>query len=258
MRGAEELLTTSIENAKTLTDTNLLVRLDAGYDSQDILQTCQQKEVDFIIKRNLRNQSEDEIIKLARKKGDETKIREGKKVYIGSYQKEIDTLDKPVTVVFELTEETIAEDGQMHLVPETELDLYWTTLDQKNEKQVIELYNQHGTCEQFHSELKTDMDLERLPSRDFDLNELVLIIGMLTYNILRFMGQISLKKQDSPLKGGVQRRRIRTVMQNLIMIASKLVKHARQLFLKLGSESPWFHTFKRIYETCGQQDQLTN
>ena len=45
MRGAEELLTTSIENAKTLTDTNLLVRLDAGYDSQDILETCPQKRL---------------------------------------------------------------------------------------------------------------------------------------------------------------------------------------------------------------------
>ena len=116
--------------------------------------------------------------------------------------------------------------------------------------QVIEFYHQHGTCEQFHSEIKTDMDLERLPSGKFDSNELVLIIGMLVYNILRFMGQISLRKKDSPLKGGVQRRRVRTVIKNLIMIASKLVSHARQLYLKFGSESPWFKTFRRVYRAC--------
>ncbi|WP_274522435.1 hypothetical protein [Ectothiorhodospira variabilis] len=29
---------------------------------------------------------------------------------------------------------------------------------------IIALYRGHATCEQFHSEFKTDMDLERLPS----------------------------------------------------------------------------------------------
>ena len=30
-------------------------------------------------------------------------------------------------------------------------------------KDVIDLYKHHGTHEQFHSEIKTDLDLERLP-----------------------------------------------------------------------------------------------
>jgi hypothetical protein len=34
--------------------------------------------------------------------------------------------------------------------------------------QVIELYCQHATHEQFHAEFKTDMGLERLPSGKFD------------------------------------------------------------------------------------------
>jgi hypothetical protein len=249
MRGAKEFLTQSIDNSKELTDKDILVRMDAGYDSKDILKICQEKKVNFIIKRNLRNNDKDKIIEKCHEKGEITVPRDGKKVYRGSYQKDIPELESPVKVVFDLKETTIDKDGQLHLVPDLELDLYWVNLNAADDE-VIELYHKHGTCEQFHSEIKTDMDLERLPSGDFNLNELVLVIGMLVYNILRFMGQLSLQKPDSPLKGGVQRRRVRTVMQNLIMIASKLVSHARQLYLKFGSESPWFKTFRRVYRGC--------
>lgn len=40
---------------------------------------------------------------------------------------------------------------------------WWTSLAISDLK-IIELYEQHGASEQFHRELKTDMDLERLPS----------------------------------------------------------------------------------------------
>lgn len=35
------------------------------------------------------------------------------------------------------------------------------------DRDVIVNYHAHEECEQFHSELKTDMDLERLPSGNF-------------------------------------------------------------------------------------------
>ena len=38
---------------------------------------------------------------------------------------------------------------------------------------VIALYREHATSEQFHSEFKTDLDLERLPSGKFDTNDLL-------------------------------------------------------------------------------------
>jgi len=55
------------------------------------------------------------------------------------------------------------------------------------------------TSEQFHSELKTDLDLERLPAGKFDTNNLVLHAGVFAYNLLRIMGQESLKEQDAPI-----------------------------------------------------------
>ena len=50
---------------------------------------------------------------------------------------------------------------------------------------MIRLYHEHGESEQYHSEIKTDMDVERFPSGKFDTNELVLELTVLAYNILR-------------------------------------------------------------------------
>jgi hypothetical protein len=49
------------------------------------------------------------------------------------------------------------------IVPEVEVDTYWTSLED-DPYHVILFYHDHGTCEQFHSEIKSDMDLKRLPS----------------------------------------------------------------------------------------------
>jgi len=61
---------------------------------------------------------------------------------------------------------------------------------------VIELYHQHGTSEQFHSEIKTDMDMERLPAGSSPTNALVLSLGLVAYNVLRLCGQTALKQNE--------------------------------------------------------------
>ena len=48
---------------------------------------------------------------------------------------------------------------------------------------VIDLYHAHGESEQYHSEIKTDMDVGRLPSGKFENNKLVLELTMIAYNI---------------------------------------------------------------------------
>ena len=49
-------------------------------------------------------------------------------------------------MVYEITERTTSADGQEMLFPETEIDMYWTSLDVSNEK-VIVLYHNHAVCE---------------------------------------------------------------------------------------------------------------
>ena len=56
-------------------------------------------------------------------------------------------------------------------------------------KKIIELYESHATSEQFHSEIKTDLDMERLPSGKFSVNALALTCAGMAYNILRLVGQ---------------------------------------------------------------------
>ena len=60
---------------------------------------------------------------------------------------------------------------------------WWTSLD-VSEEDVIQLYADHAASEQFHSEFKTDMDIERLPSGKFATNALVLGLSVLACNIL--------------------------------------------------------------------------
>jgi hypothetical protein len=78
-----------------------------------------------------------------------------------------------VYCVFEVTERKIEREGNRLLIPEIEENSWWTNLDCEAEK-VIELYHKHGTIEQFHRELKSDMDVERLPSGKFEVNKIVL------------------------------------------------------------------------------------
>lgn len=112
------------------------------------------------------------------------------------------------------------------------------------------LYCAHGTSEQFHSEIKTDMDLERLPSGKMDTNALLLNLGIFAYNVLRMIGQKSLEMQ-SPLRKKAQRRRIRTVIQNMITIAARLIHHARRTVLGFTEGNPWFFPLKEIYTAIG-------
>lgn len=105
----------------------------------------------------------------------------------------------------------------------------------------------HGTMEQFHSEIKTELDLERLPSSKFATNDLALHFGLFTYNLLRIIGQESLQVNDQPLRKKLQRRRIRTVIKSMITMASKMVFHAGRWILKMTKTNPWLPSFHRLY-----------
>ena len=121
----------------------------------------------------------------------------------------------PFPIVFEVTEQTIKK-GQALVFPEGCVDTYWISLDLQPHE-TIRLYHDHGTSEQFHSKLKTDMDLERLPSGRFENNAFILLLGMLAYNLLRLCGQESLREDNGNIKKmpiyrkKVKQRRIRTI-----------------------------------------------
>ena len=110
---------------------------------------------------------------------------------------------------------------------------------------IITLYEGHGAHEQFHSEFKTDLDLERLPSGKFDTNALVCALAALAMNILRLLGQAGLHGPDAPVRHEAKRRRIKTVMQELIYRAARLIDHGRRRILGLGANDRSAQAFAR-------------
>ena len=233
-----------------LTDKPLLIRLDSGNDSIDNVAVLMDTGCFFIIKRNLRRESTDDWFETAKQYCQHvTSPRDGKTIYIGSDWKTV--ISKQFNKEFilrtgyEITERTIDKYGQFNLVPDIEVETWWTNLGDPDEE-IIRLYHAHGECEQFHSEVKTDMDLERLPSGKFATNALILELGMIAYNILRMIGQGTIGGRAPRQKRDVKRRRLRTVISNLIMMAGHITMHARQLIIGLGKSNVWRHIFSDI------------
>lgn len=249
-KGTVEFLQETIKLCHKLTDKPLLIRLDSGNDSIDNVAVLMDTGCFFIIKRNLRRESTDDWFEMAKQYFQNVNSpRDGKMVYIGSDWKTVTSkqFNKEFTLRtgYEITERTIDKYGQFNLVPDVEVETWWTNLGDPDEE-IIRLYHAHGECEQFHSEVKTDMDLERLPSGKFATNALILELGMIAYNILRMIGQGTIGGRTPRQKRDVKRRRLRTVISNLIMMAGHVTMHARQLIIGLGKSNVWRHIFSDI------------
>jgi hypothetical protein len=250
--GTPEFLDRAIELARQISQSKLLVRMDAGNDDGENLRRLRKKKhVDWIIKRNPRRESEADWLVEAQAHGVWEEPREGKEVYTGETWKERD--GKMYRVVFEVARRTIDVDGQRLLVPDIEIATWWTNL-KLPAKEVIELYHQHGTSEQFHSELKSDMGLERLPSGKFATNALMLSLGLVAYNVLRMCGQTAISENKTlppeaqmPLDKPVFRRRLRSVIQDLMYLAARMTRHANRWGLSLWRSNPWRSVWESVY-----------
>lgn len=252
--GTPEYLRETISLCKQVTDEKLLFRLDSGNDAADNIGIFLENGCFFNVKHNLRREGKDSWMKLAKEhRQNATTPRDGKTVYVGSDWRDITytsedgtTKTQAVRIVYEVIERITDKNGQFLLVPDIEVNTFWTNLDWKDED-VIANYHAHGECEQYHSELKTDMDLERLPSGKFNTNELVLELAILAFNILRMIGQEALGKRNPRLKHAVKRRRHRTVINNLINMACHVTEHARQRVIGLGQSNVWRDIFRHVF-----------
>ncbi|MGH6625680.1 MAG: IS1380 family transposase [Burkholderiaceae bacterium] len=241
--------------ASRLTMHPLLLRADSGLCSLKIMQeiTSQAqalgREVAFIIKWNPRSTP---VERLAAQKTADTatpwvSLRQSKRECLWQELldlKGVSSDSNPVRRIYRLTERTIDKHGQPLLMPLYTLEGWTTTLPFRfDQAQIIALYADHATHEQFHSEFKSDMDLARLPSGKFDTNDLVCALAALALNILRLIGQRTLTGKDAPVRHAAKRRRIKTVMQEMMFKAARMIKHARRWVLGLGAHDSGFAAF---------------
>jgi len=251
----------------------LLARLDSGFDSAALMACVESMnqpgqrqpsvQVDFLIKWNPRSTDRDEVaaqLDAGQITGNGTGTRTGpgavtwthsrvgKRVALWEQLVVVNGIQRPVRRVLRLVERTISAAGQHLIIPEIELDGWTTTLPRSvSAQQVIDLYADHGTHEQFHAEFKTDLDLTRLPSGKFETNTLVCHLAALAMNILRLMGQRGLLGPDAPVRHSAKRRRIKTVMQELIYRAGRLIETGRKLILGLGASDRAAKVFGQMH-----------
>lgn len=225
-------------------DAPVLLREDSGFDSARLLfAKAQEKDrlaalgraFDFICKWNPRKQDKVEWVARAEETDAFVETRPGKRIaHLSLFiERAWEREKRTFRLIVKVTERTIDKKGQHLLTPQVELEGWWTTLAAPIED-VIELYKHHGMHEQFHSEFKTDLDLERLPSGKFDTNDVILHLAAFAYNCLRLLGQIGLTGEIAPIRHPAKRRRIRTVLQEIMYRAAKFVAHARRLLLDFG------------------------
>lgn len=242
--GTPQYIHQTLTLARSITPAPLLARFDSGNDSaENILAINNFEGVNYLIKQNFRREDRTPYMQFARISASEKEApRTGKTIYYASRKitmrfEQPDGQEKTLETrqVLRFIERTTDNQGNGFLMPDQELDAWFTDLpDSYSDRQVVALYADHGTSEQFHSEFKTDMDMERLPSGKFATNSLVMILGMLAFNLLRIIGQRCLKTGLLKRKRKVQRIRIRTVLQDLMYMACHFMVRCKQNVMKLA------------------------
>lgn len=242
-----------LPRSRTLADGRpLLLTLDGAHDARENRERLQREDgVDYLIKWNPRGEAPEAWQARAQDEGRFVSVRDGKREALFDETRRWRADGRAYTArhVVRLTERTVDRHGQPLLFAELELDGWWTSLAAEvvPTAEVIALYRRRGTSEQFHGEFKTDLDLERLPSGKFQTNELVLALGALAYNLLRYIGQDTLIGPDAPPRKAAKRRRLRTVLEEMIYKAVRLIRHGRKLRLRFAAGDPGYPALARCY-----------
>ena len=170
-------------------DGQCLIRLDRGNDAAENFDEFSENY--FIVKRTLRKEGHEQWLATARRVGDLAESRTGKNIYTGfvEHRHPGNAERRPAGfIAFEVIERLIDAEGFDLLIPTGEASTWWTNRPCQAET-VIELYHDHGTNEPFHRELKSDMDVERLPSGKLCVNKIILLCAMIAFHLLRSIGQ---------------------------------------------------------------------
>jgi hypothetical protein len=241
-----------LPRARALADGRpLLLTLDGAHDALENRQRLTCEGIDYLIKWNPRGEDPLGWWERAEREGCFVRLREDKReaLFEEIHRWRDGAQVREARRVVRLIERTHDRRGQPLLFPDLELEGWWSNLTAEAfpAAALIRLYQERGTSEQFHSELKSDLDLERLPSGKFETNELVLALGALAYNLLRYIGQDTLIGPDAPPRKAARRRRIRTVLEEIIYKAVRLIRHGRRLRLRFARGDVGFPALARCY-----------
>lgn len=134
--------------------------------------------------------------------------------------------------------------GQPLLFPFRTVHMWRTNLPKElyNPMDVILIYRDRGTSEQYHSEFKTDLGIQRLPSGKFQTNNLFMTIAKIVFNFLRIIGHLALPLFQS----NKTRIRIKTVLLKIIYCPARLMRKNKQWTIALPRSNPISFLFQHV------------
>ena len=233
----------------------VLCRFDSGHDSVETIKALNRNNTKFIIKKKLRrNDYPSDLLEKAKSLKDTTKHYSFRdtNVYYGYFTNLYPSGKEEVAdmaqIAFKIIEHNESSNGQQLLLPEIEVNLYWTNLDSDAET-VFSLYKDHATSEQYHSEIKNDLNFERFASGKYRVNTMLLAALTNAYNTLRIIGHLTLLNQyDLPEGANGKRERIRmkTVLRDIIYVSAYYTKKGKDMVLRLYNKNPWTKLLLRI------------
>lgn len=239
----------SLDLADKMSLTKKLLVTDCGLEDQQFLEVLLAREnTDCIIKHNKRRESSMKWLDVAKTQG--RMVRENKakgyRIYQGSTYRQLKSSKKKLRLVFEVRE-IFKKNGRNLLIPEVKLFSVWTSIECFSEQEILRLYRLRGTSEQYHAEFKSEMNMERPPSDNLQVNNAFVLMGMLAHNMLKAIALDMVKEEGLGLKQAT-RRRIRTVMHSVIFMAGRIVRGGRRLTMQLGCPKKWFHWFDSLFQ----------
>lgn len=159
--------------------------------------------------------------------------------YFGQFEYTPSGWKTPRRFVFCVQIKAEDEKGQPLLIKDVRYHILATNLPEEvSPQRAFELYRGRGAAEEANKELKHDLDLERLPSQTFSVNEVFLTLGTMAYNLLILLGQQWRDEHDGAGRAEEAprvRRRIKTIQDYLLRSAAVVVSHARKSLLKVNA-----------------------
>jgi len=254
--GFEQFFETARRNALRLVEDEnckVLWVCDAGFDADKLMQLIKVWGDKFIIKQNDRghgwNDSIVECVKSNNIKGKEIDFRTT--VYNGDiFTNRMGKDTENLRLVYEVTEESnIERPNQPRLFKFNTYTVFavWTNINSGlSVSEILQMYRDRGTCEQYFSEIKTDLSAERFPSGKYATNQLIMSLIMYTVNVLRAVGMHLISDVCKGLKS-VDRRRIQTTVRYFMYMPGRIVRHSRKIILKIHG---CFQALSKAFRDC--------
>jgi Transposase DDE domain group 1 len=229
IRECEELLPGTIDRSK------LLFRYDAGLYSIKTVKASEDAKAYYLVKAR----SSAALDQMVNKNLDvdvlDLKVTDFGGEYFGEFEYTPKEWKTPRRFVFCVQIKAEDEEGQPLLIRDVRYHILATNLPKEvSPQRAFELYRGRGAAEEANKELKHDLDLERLPSQTFSVNEVFLTLGTMAYNLLILLGQQWRDEHDGAEATQV-RRRIKTIQDYLLRSAAVVVSHAHKSLLKVNT-----------------------